>query len=280
MISEETFAQEEKRLGKSVHFHDGRWWVKTAPFYYKPVHEFRPIFPKSARPHPIKAFAGYSHQVPDDTLANRKVIYNILDGDNLRRFSLDELKSSKRRAIRKGLRDCSIEYYTLTDDNLEQMRLCNISLAERCEETREPGSFLPASYYTTHIGQWREDMISLFNHKGHQFVGAFVTNKLVAYIDVVKIENTWSFSAIKSITEYLEHRPVDALYFSILTQAREASHCNLCERVLNGGGGNELESLARFKADYMLLPVAVPYYSKTIFPIEKVRRLKSLLKFG
>jgi len=280
MISEEIFAREERRLGKSVHYHDGRWWVESAPFYYKPIHEFNPFPPKSARPRPIKAVAGYSHQVPVPAMANRQVVYNVLDGDNLRKFSMESLKPAKRRAVRKGQKDCVIDFITPTDENLEQIRLCNISLAERCEGVREPGSFKPASYYMEHASQWREDIMALFHHKGHRFVGAFVDNKLVAYINLIIIEDTWSFSAIKSITEHLEHRPVDVLYFSLLTQASQASVSGECKRVINGGGIDELESLARFKADYMLLPVAFPYYSHTILPLDTLRRLKSLINFS
>jgi hypothetical protein len=277
MISEETFAREEQRLGKQVHFHDGVWWIKAAPFYYKPVHEFRPFPPGSARPGRFKALLGYSHQVPASDRATRHVVWNMLEGDNLKMFSMEKLKPAKQRAVRKGQRECIIQPISPTEENLEQMRLANISLAERCVGVRDPTSFLPADYYTTHAAQWREDMLKLFGHRGYKFIGAFVEGVLVAYINLITVEGTWIMSAIKSVTESLHHRPVDALYFSILSEASQVSRFGECQRVLNGGGDHERESLARFKAEFMLLPVRVPYYSRTLLPMERLRQLKSVV---
>ena len=274
MISEETFAKEEARIGEQIHFHDGVWWIKAAPFYYKPVHEFRPFPPKSLKPHPLKALLGHSHQVPENIQATRNVIWNISDGENLRAFSMDRLKSAKRRAIRKGQKDCLIEIYSPSEENLEQMRLINISQASRFVKSGESGNYLRANYYESHKLKWREDMLKIFSHKGHQLVGAFVGDKLVAYIDLIKIEDTWMFGAVKSNDEYLKHRPVDAMYFNILSMAAQDSEC---KRVVNGGGYDERESLTRFKGEYFLKPVSLPYYSQTLLPLDRLRKLKSRL---
>jgi hypothetical protein len=276
MISEETFAQEEKRLGKQVHFHDGVWWVKAAPFYYKPVHEFHPFPPKNARPHPLKALLGYSHQVPDPAQATRCVRMNVLQGDDLRSFSLERLRGKKRNQVRMGIKNCLVEALTQSDAILEQMRLINISQAKKFEGARESGTFLPSEYYELHAAKWREGILRLFNHQGHQFIGAFVGDTLVAYINLIQVEDTWMFGAVKSCNEYLKHRPVDALHFTALTTASQSGECN---RVVHGGPDGEPESLTHFKAEFLLRPVSLPYYSRTVIPMEKLRSLKSLLSF-
>ena len=274
MISEEIFAQEEKRLGKQVHFHDGVWWVRVAPFYYKPVHEFRHFAPKSARPHLLKAFLGYSHQVPDPAQATRYVRMNVIQGEDLRGFSLERLRGKRRNLVRMGIRDCRVETLTQSDALLEQMRLINISQATRFDNAREPGTFQPAKYYKLHASQWREDILKLFSHQGHQFIGAFVGDTLAAYINLIQIEDTWLFGAVKSCIEYLQHRPVDALYFTTLSSASKSGECN---RVVNGGGFDERESLTHFKVEFLLEPVVVPIYSRTRLPMEMLRTLKSLI---
>ena len=271
MITEETFAKEEKKIGKHVHFHDEVWWVRTAPFYYKPVNQFRAFPPNSAKPHPLKALVGYSHMIHDALKSTRSVRMNILDGEHLERFSMDTLKSAKRRVVRNGLKDCQIRSYLPTDAVLEQMRVINISQAERFESGGESGTFLSPKYYEHHVTQWRKDILNLFSHKGHQFIGAFVGETLAAYIDLIQIEDTWMVGAVKSRNEYLKHRPVDALYFSILSMA---SQCGECKRVINGGGNLERESLTRFKGEFNIKPVLLPYYSKTILPIEELQTLK------
>ena len=70
-VSEQMFAQEEARLGKQVHLHDGVWWVKAGPFYYKPVHEFGPFPPGIARPCRLRPLLGHSHQVSSPKEAPR-----------------------------------------------------------------------------------------------------------------------------------------------------------------------------------------------------------------
>lgn len=274
MISEETFAKEESRLGKQVHFHDGVWWVKIAPFYYKPVHEFRPFSPKSVRPHPLKALGGYSHQVSDSTQANRYVRWNVIQGDDLRLFSLERLNGKRRNMVRGGMRDCQVKMVDQIGELLEEIRVINVSQAMKFENAGEGGTFLPSEYYNIHEAKWREDMLKIFSHKGHQLVGAFVEDKLVAYIDLIKNEDTWMFGAVKSNDEYLKHRPVDAMYFNILSMAVQDSEC---KRVVNGGGYDERESLTRFKGEFFLKPVSLPYYSQTLLPLDGLRKLKSRL---
>ena len=267
MISEETFALEEKKLGKQVHFHDGIWWIRTAPFYYKPVNEFRAFPPNSATPHPFKSFGGYSYQICDFAKATRYVRWNILQDDTLRAFSLDRISGKKRNKVRMGIRDCRVDFFKVSDVLLEQMRLINISQANRFQLAGEKGTFFPPEYYEQHAVKWQADMIKYFHHKGHQFLGAFVGDVLAAYIDLIQLEDTWMFGAVKSSDEYLKHRPVDALYYTVLTMASQSDEC---KRVVNGGGFDERESLTYYKSQFLLTPVDLPYYTRTLLPIESL----------
>jgi hypothetical protein len=269
-VSEEIFAQEQARLGKQVHFHDGVWWVKAAPFYYKPIHEFRPFPPGSARPDRFKALLGYSHQVPDSAQATRNLRWNILQGEDLRGFGIDCLKSAKRRAIRRGLGECKVEQYEPTERNLGSMRQINISQAQRFEGAGESGTFLPATFYNQHADKWREGIVRLFGHQGHQLIGAFVGDTLAAYVDLIRIEDTWMLGAVKSHGDYLRHRPVDALYFTILSMASQEESCN---RVVNGGPDGERETLTYFKEEFFLKVTTIPYYTRMLLPLERLRAL-------
>ena len=271
MISEETFAREEKARGKPVHCHDGVWWVKQAPFYCKPIHEYRPFPPGSARPHPLKALVGFSHQVPDPAQATRFVRMNVLQGEDLRSFSMERIKSKRRNLVRMGMKQCRIEVLTPSDALLDQMRRINISQARKLESVGGGGSFLPSAHYDLHAAQWREETRSLFRHPGHQFIGAFADDALAAYVNLVQIEDTWLFGAVKSCSEHLARRPVDALYFTALTLASQCAECN---RVVNGGG-DERESLVHFKGEFLLNPVDFPYYTQTFIPLDALRKLKS-----
>lgn len=268
MISEQVFADEEVRIGKQVHHHNGIWWSKIAPFYYKPVHEFRPFEPGSSRPHPMKALLGYSHQVSTDEHANRHLSWNIIQGEDLTSFSMDRLKPAKRRAVRRGLKDCNVLPLDPSEYNLEQMRLMNISQARRFEGVRKEGTFKTSDYYSHKASTWRSEIKKLFGHKGHQFWGAFFDDILIAYIDLVKIEDTWMFSAVKSHTEHHNHRPVDVLYYTILS---DASQNESCARVINGGPSGSPESLIYFKEQFFLRSTSLPYFTNTMFPLHKLK---------
>lgn len=274
MITVDTFAQEEQRLGKTVHFHGGVWWVKTAPFYFKPIHEFHPIAPKSAKPHPWLALMGYSHQVADPSQATRHLKCNILQGDDLRYFSLERLPGKKRNQVRQSVKNCRVEHVSDVEPLLEEMKSINISQALRFEAMEGKGDFLPAVYYEQNTAKWREDMLKIFRHPGHRFMGAFVADQLAAYVDLIQIEDTWVFGAVKSSDDYLSYRPVDALYFSILTMA---SQCLDCQRVVNGGG-DERESLTHFKSQFLLKSVLCPYFSRTLLPMENLRKLRDAIR--
>lgn len=275
MISETTFAQEERRLGKQVHCHDGVWWVRTAPFYYKPVCEFRPFAPGRARPHPLKALLGYSHQVPDAVQGTRCGRWNVIQGEDLRGFSLERLRGKRRNLVRAGLRDCRVEFVDPVDPLLEEVRAINISQAKKFEQAEAYGTFLPSEYYEIHADRWREDMRRIFGHAGHRFVGAFVGDRLAAYVDLIQVEDVWMFGAVKSLQDDLPHRPIDALYFTILHQAAQSTECN---RVVNGGGEDERESLVHFKGEFFLKPTVIPYYTRTRLPLDKLRRLRDFAK--
>ena len=264
MISEETFALEEKKLGKQVHLHDGVWWIRTAPFYYKPINEFRPFPPNSATPHPFKSLGGYSHQISDSTQATRYVRWNILQGDALKTFSLDRISGKKRNKVRMGIRHCRVDFFKDSDVLLEQMRSINISQASRFQLGGEKKTYLLPEYYEQHADKWYSDITKYFNHKGHHFLGAFVDDILVAYIDLIQLEDTWIFGAVKSTDEYFKYRPVDSLYYTVLILA---SQCDKCKRVVNGGGFDERESLTHFKREFLLTPVDIPYYNQFNFGI-------------
>ena len=49
-----------------------------------------------------------------------------------------------------------------------------------------------------------------------------------------------------------------------------ASQCDVCKKVVNGGGFDERESLTFFKSQFLLTPVDLPYYTRTLLPIESL----------
>ena len=270
MISEEEFALEEQRLGKRVHRHDGVWWVSAAPFYCKPVHEFRPFAPGGARPSPLWAPGGYSHQVNEEAQGNQYVDWMVLSGQELGQYSLAALPAKKRNKVRIGLRECTVEPLQPQDDVLHAMREINISQAERFQLAGYRRDFLPPEYYVRNSSRWARDMRALFAHLGHVFWGARVGERLVAYIDVLRVADSWIFGAVKSHSSWLRQRPVDALYHVVLQAAVSDA---FCRRVVNGGPDPDRPTLDHFKESFLFRSVRVHYYSHSLVRSPFVRRL-------
>ncbi|MBX3423894.1 MAG: hypothetical protein KF752_20240 [Pirellulaceae bacterium] len=271
-ITEAEFAQAELRLGRELHEHNGVWWVKSAPYYCKPVHEFRPFKRGSVRPAFRRSWLGYSHQLESDHRASRLLTWNILQGQNLRQFSLTLIGQKKRNQVRQSLKQCTVLPIPDVAPWLDAMRHINIAQAQRFDALGDRKAYLPAEYYQTQEAQWRQDMLKIFSHPGHTLIGVFVDQALAAYMDLVRIEDTWMFGAVKSADEYLAFRPVDALYFSVLSLAAQSD----CQRVVNGGG-QEREGLVHFKRQFLFQAVSLPYFTWSLLPIERLKRLRQFM---
>lgn len=253
-LSEEEFADQEIERGRRVHEHDGVLWSTVAGSYSRPIYEFRRIRPGDARPARWHSILGYSHQVPDQSLGTRSVGFMTIEADRLRSFGMGSLRSEKRAQVRKGLRDCEIREITDLDADVEEIRAVCVSQAIRHMGT---GRFDRApSYYTEEGDAWRASVEKCFRRKGWRWIGAYVNCRLVAYLTLLAVEDHAFFMAVKSHTESLRFCPSDALYFTALSEIKEASWCR---RVVNGGEAHS--SLNRFKAQFGFGLVEVPYYS-------------------
>lgn len=251
LLTEEEFIEEERKLGRKLHEHDGVWWVQRRPFYCKPVLEFR-AFPRgSARPGLGRSFLGYSHQVLNPGEGNRMLEFMILDGEDLRLFSLEKLKSEKRTRVRKGLKACEVRLITDIEPYLETIRLINISQAQRHSRTD-----VPPSYYTDHIDKWRREMRAGHAHRGMKWWGAFKGDQLLGYLVTVGVEETLYISAVKTDSEHMKSCPSDALHCTVLESAAVDERC---ARIVHGGPANE--GLDRYKELFLFRKVAISYFT-------------------
>jgi hypothetical protein len=254
MLTEEEYARQARELGRDVHLNDGIWWERHYLGYCKPVFEFRPFSPGQARPKFSKSFLGYSHQVSDGSQANRVLEVMALQGDALRSFSLDALDGKKRNQVRKGLKNCEVRRITNLRASLEDVRQINISQAERQMET---GSFgKPARYYTEQAEEWKREIELWFRLPGREWWGAFVGERLGAYMITFQVEAVRFMFVMKTHSDFLRLCLTDAIYFTVLKQAAEEKSC---QRVINGGPMRD--SLDRYKEQFLFRRVSVPYFT-------------------
>jgi hypothetical protein len=101
MTTAEHAALEEK-TGARVRFSGGIWWQEVRPFFYRPVHLFLKVEPKTARPPAGSVLGGYQHLAAGEENANSRM--NFVVADNPREYSISSLGSKYRTAVRKAAR--------------------------------------------------------------------------------------------------------------------------------------------------------------------------------
>lgn len=274
-ITEDAFAADELRNGKKLHQHNGIWWIERVHFYYRPLNKMRICTPGKVAPRFGKSLLGYSFRVSNPISNGNEIIYNILQGDQLKDYDLKKITSPKKSQVKQGLTNCSVKVIHDITPYLQQMKDINVYQALRFDNLGAPKDYLPATYYEKQEERWKQDMLTNFSHTGHFLIGAFVGEKLAAYIDLIILEDTWEFGAVKSHDDYLPYRPVDALYYHIL---HTASLNPYCKYVLNGGGKDERETLTKYKSKFLLHPTALHYYTRSIVPNKLASLVKKLVK--
>jgi hypothetical protein len=201
MLTEAKYIEQQRRLGNRLHEHDGVWWREPYRFYAKPVFEFRSFPPKTAKPRLSKSFLGYSHQVPECRYANRILEYMILEGEDLRLFSLARLPTDRRNKVRKGLRLCTVRPITCLETCIEEVRQICISHAKRA--AKDQTFPVPFTYYVEHEKEWKAEMLRRFAIGGNEWWGAFHQGGLVSYKIQYQVDNILIFYITKTHTDYL-----------------------------------------------------------------------------
>ena len=269
MISEPEFVAEQLRLGRSLHEHNGVWWEQVRPLYCKPVFEFAAFRRGSARPARRRSVLGYSHQVSIPDEANKTVTFMVLEGEDLRHFGIQRVRSSKRSQIRKGLSCCDVRRLRDLDAVLERMRAINIAQARRFEGLGERGSFLSPAYYEEQAERWRADIRRDFTHRGKSWWGAFREDVLVGYLVCIEVGQVRMIGAVKSDPAHSQFCPVDALYCRVL----EAAGRDLdCRQVINGGTNGERAGLTHYKEQFLFRRTEFPYFASSLAVEQLARR--------
>ncbi|MBI5739845.1 MAG: hypothetical protein HZA16_03905 [Nitrospirae bacterium] len=259
MTSEE-FIERVHTIGYDVHLNDGVWWIKSDPFFYKPVVPMQMLEPGKVTPKLYKAILGYSHLVRDKQYANKYQSIALLNEEQLRNYSLLSLSSSKRAQVKKGLKLTLIRKIEDIGPVLDDIREIEISKAVRT------GRGKPPEYYTKYRDKWSAWTIKQFNgDKGKkEYWGSFYKGLLIAYMKVFQINDTMIINYAASHTDHLDKCPNDALTYSIIDCCRELPECR---QVSYGAWSTDRPSLNEFKNKFGFAREDLPVYAKYNFNI-------------
>lgn len=266
MLTEIQFAEQQRSLGLRIHEHDGMYWEEIYPFYCKPAFIYKPFDRGAARPPRFRSLLGYDHQVCRAEQGNRSRPLMVLERETLDGFDLRKLPSKKRNQVRRGLEHCAILPIVDIDAHLERMREINLSQAIRQE--RGAGANASSQGYIAKAEEWRQRTRREFALPGREWWGAFADGALVAYLRTFQVDGIRLFYITKADTACLKLYPMDALYFTVLS---EAAADPSCRRVINGRPMHP--SLNHFKEEFLFRVVEYPFYFSNAWLAETAKRV-------
>lgn len=243
------YAKQLTQIGKKTHFYKGVWWQEVKPFYYWPADLFQTFPSKQSRPSMLKALIGFEHIVYNKSEANS--ILSILSIENLQNYALEKLPKKKRNQIRRGLEKAKVERIMDKNIIIKQGHLINQSALSR--QGRFPNI---AKCYTSYT-EWEKEINKNFSLIDREIWGAFIKDKLIAYIRTINIEKNIFITNAMSHSDYLSFYPNDALIYTYLTNKKETAPD--IKRVLFGLYCSK-KSINKFKMQLGFQKVDFPLY--------------------
>ncbi len=252
-MEEEEYIKQQISSGYTIHHHDGVYWQKFAPFYYKPVLRLAEITPGESRPSSLKSIFGYSHVVPEERHGNKIWSIMLLSEDKLSEYSMKSISSSKRARVRKGLKNTTIKRIDQIGALIDDIQEVCISAAKRT------GHAKPPEYYVSHYNEWRSFIEREFALPQRDWWGVFDESRLIAYYYAYLVDDTMFINAAKSHTNFLTKCPNDYLLFTFLEYCRDL---NDCKKVIFGDWTPNAPSLNQFKEKYGFEKTDLPFYTR------------------
>jgi hypothetical protein len=241
------------------------FWQQYRPFFYIAIpifhtHNISEAELRSMRL--LRAWAGLMYSC--DHRGNGKTdFWSISDSS----YDLTFLSNSCRKQTKQGLQRCKIE-------ELEWDRLDKEGLKINKDALKRQGRKSWNAVLTSQ-SLWHKRMVISQKFSDVQAWGAFVDNQLAAYVITVRLEDDLSFLSAMSLTEYLDHRPNNALVFSVVQEMFKRG----CKRVFYGVRPQE-NALAHFEEGIGFKILGInhnlvlnPLFTPIVKQFEKYRRL-------
>ena len=218
----EEYLRQESGIRSGVHFHGGVWWKQTSPGCCQLLYPLQEIPPGSAAPHPLRSFIRYSHVVPAGSgTPGRMRTRLVIQGDNLKNYSLQNIADRKRRqAINKAVR-CGFKTGLIQDLEKHRRDLHDIYISNAARNQHG----LPAQWYVEHEEEWWRNLAREHALPGRDWFGAFHGEKLVAFLYNCLVDDTAVMLVAKSHRDYLVSDPNDLLWFDSFLHYQAMPEC-------------------------------------------------------
>jgi hypothetical protein len=258
-MSEAELASVRAAEGARVVLHEGRYWRRTHPGFYEPVHLLARMHAHEAS-RPSRLCWGYRAALIDEDVsqANCSIpIYLLADG---RDFSERSLSRNRRGDLRKCRRDVDLQVLREPSLLLEQGHGVFMSAAHRLGYWK----FLTEAEY-------RRQVERRSGHGRRQIVAGLIDGKLAGYLDAFAIDGILYPEQIFIATDALTTGIGTGLYVATIeTALRSGGIREIC----NGLHTPEDPNLCHFKESLGFHIVRIPARSVVPAPIRAVIRAR------
>lgn len=196
--------------GHRVHQHDGVWWRGLAdqPFC-EPLDPFLRLPRSGPRPAAVESLLGHRFLTTEPGDANAH--YNPMVMEDLSQYRIERLDSRRRACVRRGLRRVTVRPVAL-DELLRDGWQIEDEAYQRNGFHRPP----PRAQWERRVrDDYREPV-------EHHTLGAFVDERLVAFLTWYGVDGDLHLPIIVSGNEGNRRNAIDAMQFELLTAARES----------------------------------------------------------
>jgi hypothetical protein len=194
----------DRKLGMKFHLSGGIWWREVKPFFYQPAMITTRIAPGAASPHLWSALGGYYHMVPDGADTNGAVTANEISDPV--GYDLKSLKR-KRGQIQRALAAFRIQPVTSLQDLLTSGYDVYVDWEQRIGDVRTKRSN-PQAY--------RRWITSVLEHPHGLILGAYVGNRLAAFMTIYAMDGVANCSKIFAHSEFHQQTPSSALLYAFV----------------------------------------------------------------
>lgn len=244
-MSIEELVKADSEVESRFHFSRGIWWREVKPFFYQPSAFMTRIIPQQSSPKPWLAFGGYYHMVPEEAFSNGSIIVNEISNPST--YKLEDLKQQARYDIRRGFSNLKISRITDLNDLLGDGYRIYLLWEGRTKGVRVKRSRREV------FQQW---ISRVFNHPYNLILGAYLENRLIAYIIAHAANGVADLSKSFSDLSFRQFYPSSALMYAYIVICGQNPEI----RKACAGLKSHKISLDRFKKKFNFSQVPYPAY--------------------
>lgn len=212
VLREEELARSLGAAEDRVHYHRGVWWRQvrpTKPFFCVPCVRLTQVDHGESWPHPLCVLGGFTHLAKPNAPTNGK--YRAIVNEQVANYSINDLSRHRRQNVKRALRHVEMRIVDNLDDLLVDGYEVYVSWHNRVQWGRDK----------TDRRSFHGWILRAARQKGYFPLGAYVGDKLVAFMLPYAVNGVASLAFLASHSSFLSFSMNDVLMHAFLCISRQ-----------------------------------------------------------